>query len=290
MKRSILYWLRAVRVPTLTAAVIPVALGSLLAFKAGALDLVGALLATLVMTFFQITANLINDVDDFRNKVDTPESLGSSRVIVDGLLTPKQLEAGAKVFFCSGIAIGLYLSVIGGIVILLLGLLGAAGAFFYTRKPFAFKYKGYGVPIIFMMFGPLPAFGAFYLSAGAFSWTPILLSIPVGLLTTAILHANDTRDIDHDDKAGIKTFAMAIGRKNAVRFYLVLVISSFLFVLLFIALGQLPTWSALVFLSAPLALSLIKSIRTPKKIRAIDHKTAMLQLVFGVLLLVSIII
>ncbi len=287
---TIASWLRLVRVPTLTASVIPVALGGLLAHRAQSLNLTGTVLAAVAMACFQVAANLTNDVHDFNKKVDTKQSLGSTRVIVDGLLEEKQVLTAARAVFGAGVLIGLYLSAVGGIVIFALGMLGAAGAYFYTGKPFSFKYKGWGVPLVFMMFGPLPVFGAYYLSARAFDPAPVLLSLPVGFLTTAILHVNDLRDIEHDKRAGIKSLAMGLGRQNARVFYLLLISASFFSVALYVVLGLLTAWSLLVFGSLPLAVILIRSLSSHDKLRAIDHKTAVLQMAFGLLLLVSILL
>ncbi len=290
MTRKVSTWLQAIRLPTLTASVIPVTLGGMLAYNAHAVKIYSFFLSVIAMTFFQITSNLINDVDDFKNRVDTKESLGSSRVIVDALLTQKQVMTAAIIFFVIALVIGVYLAVISGIFILLLGFLGAASAYFYTRKPFCFKYKGYGVPLVFLMFGPLPVLGSYYVSVGSFSLTPVLLSIPVGLLTTAILHANDLRDIAHDKKAGIKSFAIVLGTKYAQLFYTLLLAASFVSVLLLIVFAQLAIWSLIVFLSAPVAFILIHRMNSLEKMKSLDHKTAGLQLVFGILLLVSLIL
>lgn len=290
MKRNISKWLRAIRLPTLTASVIPVALGGMLAFKENSFHPFSFLLAVLAMTFFQIASNLLNDVDDFRNKVDTKKSFGSSRVIVDDLLTQRQVLIAAAIIFGAGIAIGIYLTVISSVVILLLGALGAGSAYFYTRKPFCFKYRGFGVPLIFLMFGPLPVFGSYYLSTGMYSLKPLLVSIPVGLLTTAILHANDLRDIEHDERANIKSFAMALGAENARHFYLGLLATSYLTILLLVFADQLTALSLINFLTVPLAVMLIRQSKSEVECRNLDHKTAGLQLVFGVLLLISIIL
>ncbi|SHI03913.1 1,4-dihydroxy-2-naphthoate prenyltransferase [Sporobacter termitidis DSM 10068] len=288
MKSNLSSWISAARVPTLTASVIPVVLGGILAYNPDTFHLSRVLLAVVSMTFFQITSNLINDVDDFNNKVDTKESFGSSRVVVDGLLTQKQVLTAAWIFFGIAIAIGIYLSVIGGLVILILGLLGAAGTYFYTREPFSFKYRGLGIPVIFVMFGPLPVLGSYYLSAGVLSFKAALLSIPVGLLTTAILHANDLRDIEHDAKAGVKSLAIILGNKKAGTFYLFLIIAAFVSTVIFIFSGLLTYWSMLVLLAGPLAIMLIRTSNTSDKIKVLDRKTAALQMTFGVLLLISV--
>ena len=289
-KKKTAVWLRAVRLPTLTASFIPVALGGLLGQKAHAFNALPFILAVLAMTFFQVTSNLINDVDDYRNKVDTKDSLGSSRVIVDALLTQRQMMTAAWVFFGTAVAVGIYLAATAGYVIAVMGVIGAAGAYFYTRKPFCFKYRGYGIPLVFLMFGPLPVMGSYYLFCHSLSLESGLLSIPVGLLTTAILQANDLRDIDYDAKAGVRTFSMALGVKNARRFYIGLIAASFLSVPLLILCGVLSCWGFLVFLSAPLAYLLIRSADTPALMRSLDHRTAGLQMTFGALLLVAVLL
>jgi 1,4-dihydroxy-2-naphthoate octaprenyltransferase len=288
MKSNVSYWLRAFRVPTLTASVIPVALGGILAYNPQTFRLSWLILAVVSMTFFQITSNLINDVDDFNNKVDTNESLGSSRVIVEGRLSQRQVLTAAWIFFGTAIAIGVYLSILGGLTVFMLGLLGAAGTYFYTRRPFALKYKGYGIPLIFLLFGPLPVLGSYNLLAGAYAIRPVLLSIPVGLLTTAILHANDLRDIEHDAKAGIKSLAIVLGCRGARTFYLLLIAASFISIFVFILSGLLTIWSMLVLLSAPLAVMLTRMSDIPGKIKDLDHKTAAFQMAFGLLLLISV--
>lgn len=288
--KKILIWMQAVRVPTLSASIIPVALGGFLSIHSLHHNLLNIVLAAVAMTFFQIASNLINDVDDFKNKVDTKESLGSSRVIVDNMLTEVQVLKAAKVIFITGTAIGIYLTAESGLAIFVLGALGAASAYFYTRKPFQFKYRGYGVPLIFLMFGPLPVLGSYFLSTGVFDLKPLLLSIPIGLLTTAILHANDLRDIEHDSSAGIKSFAILLGSRKAMLFYIILLTASYASVILSIVLGVLTYWSALVLLTVPLAVILVRTLNIPSRAKLLDHKTASLQMVFGMLLLVSIIL
>lgn len=280
-------WMRAVRIPTLTASFIPIVLGGFLAYNDHSFIPIKTFLATVAMMFLQITSNLINDIDDFNNKVDTKDSLGSSRVIVDNLLSQTQVMVAGVIFFIIAVAIGIYLSIISGPVILFLGLLGAASAYFYTRKPFQFKYKGYGIPLIFLMFGPLPVLGSYYLATGMLSIKPVLMSIPIGLLTSAILHANDLRDIEYDAKAGIKSFAMLLGNKDARVFYLILIVASFLFILIFVLFSFVTLWSLLVFLAAPFAITLFKASGSSTEVRTLDNKTAGLQMVFGLLFLIS---
>lgn len=285
-----LIWMRAVRVPTLTASIIPVALGGILAYRSHSIDLVDTVLAAVAMAFLQMVSNLINDVDDFNKKVDTAQSLGSSRVLVDGLLTQKQVIYAAGFLSFSAAALGIYLTVTNGLVILILGLLGAGSAYFYTRKPFQLKYRGYGIPLVFLMFGPLPVLGSYYVSVQSFDIEPLIFSVPIGLLTTAILQANDMRDINHDKRAGIKTFAMILGSRRARFFYLLLILGAYVSVLITILFGRLSFWGIIVFLTTPLSMKLIQRTCGEKLAKTLDHETAGLQMTFGILLMASIIL
>lgn len=287
-------WIRAFRPFSLSGSIIPVVLGGVLAVDRGLFNVALFVLAILAISAFQIGANLLNVSDDFTNKVDTKESFGSCDVVVNNLLTPKQVIKMSFCFFVFGALIGLYLAYEGGLVIFLLGLIGALGGYFYTRKPFMLKYRGLGIPLIFLLYGPLPVLGSSYLQTGQLGMREILLSIPVGLLTTAILHANDVRDIYHDGKAGIKTLSIIIGRDNAKTLYASFLIASYLSVIIMTLTNATPVWSIAVLITLPLATRNIKKIYAENgdgmKIKTLDQDTAKLQMLFGIVFIASILV
>lgn len=287
-------WIRATRPFSLSGSVIPVILGGISAYRVGSFHIGLFFLAIAAIAAMQIGANLMNSADDFLNHVDTKESFGSSDVIVNQILSPKQVNrAGIGVFFI-GLIIGLYLAYVGGTAILLLGLAGALGGYFYSKKPFELKYHGLGVPLIFLLYGPLPVLGAFYLQTGYFDWRTLLLSIPTGLLTTAILHANDIRDMIHDRKAGIKTFSLLIGSRKAHILYNFLIVTAYLVSSVLPLIRIIPLWSFAVLLTLPLAVKNIKKLHSagenPADIKWLDKDTAQLQMIFGLIQMVSLII
>lgn len=291
---SLNIWIRAFRPFSLSGSIIPVVLGGVLAVDRGLFNVALFVLAILAISAFQIGANLLNVSDDFTNKIDTKESFGSCDVVVKNLLTPKQVIKMSFCFFVFGALIGLYLAYEGGLVIFLLGLIGALGGYFYTRKPFMLKYRGLGIPLIFLLYGPLPVLGSSYLQTGQLGMREILLSIPVGLLTTAILHANDVRDIYHDGKAGIKTLSIIIGRDNAKTLYASFLTASYLSVIIMTLTNVTPVWSIAVLITLPLAIGNIKKIYAENgdgmKIKTLDQDTAKLQMLFGIVFIASILV
>ena len=287
-------WMRAFRPFSLSGSIIPVALGGVLAVDRGLFNAALFVLAIASISAFQIGANLLNVCDDYTNKVDTRESFGSCDVAVKKLLTPKQVIKMSLCFFVSGALIGLYLAYEGGLIIFLLGLIGALGGFFYTREPFKLKYRGLGIPLIFLLYGPLPVLGSSYLQTGQLGMREVLLSIPVGLLTTAILHANDIRDMYYDRKAGIKTLSIMIGREKAKTLYTCMLIISYLFVITMSLTGITPVWSIAVLITLPLAIGNIRKLYAENDdgtgIKTLDQETAKLQMLFGIVFIASILV
>ncbi|MCX7878722.1 MAG: prenyltransferase, partial [Ignavibacteria bacterium] len=137
--------------------------------------------------------------------------------------------------------------------------------------------------------------GTYYALTGSFTWTTVYASIPLGLLITGILQANNLRDIIHDRKANIKTLATIFGEGFAKGEYVFLIIGAYVTVVLLVIFNILPVWSLIVILSLPIAIKNLGMIRGVKiedtgKIAMLDAMTAQLTLVFGVLLSVSILL
>ena len=287
-------WLRAARLFSLTGSVIPVVLGAMLALKESQFYFGYFILSVIAIVLLQAGVNLLSDYDDFINKVDTKDSHGSSGVIFDNLISPKAIRTGGFILIALGSLIGLFLSYQRGWFVLLLGLIGAFGGYSYTGKPLTLKYKGLGIPLVFLLFGPLMVLGSYYVQIQTITFTAVLASIPVGLLTTAILHANDIRDIEHDKKAGIKTLSIIIGRKNAIKIYYGLIILSYGVVLLGSLYKIIPYWSLLCLITIPCAIKLIKKLNASytsiTNIVELDKETAQLQAQFGSLFILSILL
>src|SRR2546423_14829177 len=124
-------------------------------------------------------------------------------------------ERGAFIVAWSGFVLallmGIFLTLHRGWPIVLLGLIGFIGGYFYTAPPFQYKYRALGVPLVFLLMGPLMVVGAYYALTGRYSDQALLASLPVGFLVAAILHANDVRDVDDDARTGFKKLSTLVG-------------------------------------------------------------------------------
>jgi 1,4-dihydroxy-2-naphthoate octaprenyltransferase len=288
-------WMQALRPFSYTASVIPVLLGAMitLVFYEGEINWPLMIVIALGSPLFQVAGNLLSEYYDFIHKVDRAETYGSSRVLIEGLLQPKQVFKAGIGALVVLFATGMILVYFRGIPMLVIGMIGILASLFYT----VFKYRALGDFHIYLTFGPLMVFGTTYALIGNYELliTSLILSIPIGFLVTAILHANNTRDIMHDTQAGIKTLASTLGLKGAQNEYYFLIFGSFISVVIFIILGLVSPWSLIVFLSIMPALKNVKAmgtaeVKNPAKIEMLDVMTAQHHLLFGVLFSISILI
>ena len=275
---------------------VPVFLGAALALR-GTWPVRWGLFPLVVLASLLIHAatNMVSEYFDYRKGVDRPETFGSSRALVDGLLTPRQVLLGGLAAFALTAAIGLVFIAIYGWPILVLGVVGMAGGFFYTAAPVAYKYVGLGDACVFLLMGPLMVVGSFFVLTGQWATEAVVVSLPVGCLVAAILSANNLRDIAHDAAASIKTTAGLLGHRWARLEYSGLVAAAYVLVLILIATGFLPWWSLLTFLTATPAGRIIRAAlrsrpETPNELATLDVQTAQVHLMFGVLLIVSVIL
>jgi 1,4-dihydroxy-2-naphthoate octaprenyltransferase len=239
-------------------------------------------------------ANLISDYFDFRHNVDREETFGSSRILVEGAISPGRILAGSWVAFAIASAIGAYLvfTIPNGMFLIGLIALGGVLALFYTAKPVAFKYHALGDVAVFVSFGSAMTLGAYFVQAHTFSWSPVICTLPLGLLVDAILHGNNLRDIKHDRVAEIRTVAMMLGEGRAKLMYYALVFGAYLLTLALVLTGQLPPVSMATWLSLPLAVKLARIVGNKtgapsEQFRMIDAATAQVHLAYSILLIVS---
>ena len=292
LKGKIKTWLRAVRPFSFSGSVIPVTLGAILSIKQNRFQLQYFILSAIAIVFLQAAINLLSDHDDYENKVDTKDSYGSSGVILENLLSSRQVHNSGIFCLILGCLIGLFLSYEKGILILILGLIGALGGYSYTGKPLMLKYKGLGAPLVFLLFGPLMVIGSYYVQMQSISAVAFYVSIPVGLLTTAILHANDIRDILQDKRAGIKTLTILVGRNNSRRIYCVMLLLSYVSVIVMSFYRIIPFWSLLCLITLPTAYTNAKTLYNSNDsmfgLVTLDKSTGKLQAQFGIILIFSI--
>lgn len=205
-------WIAALRLPTLVAAVVPVAVGAALAHRDYRFRLVPALAALLGAVAIQIGTNFANDLYDFRKGTDTAERLGPPRVLPLGWLTPVAVQRAMLAAFSVATLAGLYLTWAAGWPVVAIGLTSIAAGIGYTKGRWALAYRGLGDIAVFVFFGLVAVAGTYFVQARLVTPLAFLTAIPVGALCTAILVVNNVRDLDGDRAAGKRTLAVQLGR------------------------------------------------------------------------------
>ncbi len=290
MQQRARVWWRAIRPWSYTAAVIPVALGGVIAAYDGAINPVLLGLALLGSIAIQLGTNLMNDYYDYRKGADVPGSLSLGGSILRGDLTPRQVFMGGVLAFGVGIGVGLYLVTVAGPFILWLGLFSVLVGFFYTAGPFALAYVGLGEVAVFIFMGPVMVVGSYYLQRHMVTLPVVLASLPVGFLVAAILHANNLRDLDSDRQIGKRTLATLLGREGARIEYYILIGGTYLSLVVLAVLGIAP-WLALISAATlPTAVRLVRIVASETEAAALHpvlRQTARLHMQFGSLLLVG---
>jgi len=137
--------------------------------------------------------------------------------------------------------------------------------------------------------------GAYFTITGTINWSPVIVSVPIGLLVTAILHGNEWRDIADDARYGIGTLSTFMGRKWAHLVYISLITSAYLAVVIGILLHALPVTSLLAFLSMPFLIHLVGAAELgiqgqQRAIAKIDLETAKLHAAFGLLYVTGLVV
>lgn len=253
-------WLREVRLPFLTASVIPVLVGAAVAWHDARLFNLPLFLLTLAgAVLAHAGANMANDYFDAKsgndalNRYRSPFN-GGAGVIQAGLLTPRQVHLGSLVCLAAAAGIGLYLSAVRGPGVLALMLTGGVAAYFYTANPIRFAYHGVGELLVGLSFGPLIVVGAHLVQTGAVSPAAVMASLPVGFLIMAVLYINQFPDFEADRAVGKRHWVVRLGTRRALPGLAVLLLAPYPAVALAVAVGLAP-WTALAcLLTVPLAL------------------------------------
>jgi len=207
-----------------------------------------------------------------------------------GLLGQRQLAIGIVVVLALAGLVGLYLVSVGGLPILVLGVLAVVSALAYTGGPWPYGYHGLGELFVFVFFGLVAVAGTTFLQTDR--WDPVALAagVPVGLLVTAILVANNLRDIGTDARAGKRTLAVLLGERATMLEYALLVAVAYLVPILLVLVGSSGPSVLLPLVSAPLAVPLLREVGAggdPRRLNAVLKGTARLSLVFACLFAVG---
>ena len=253
-------WLVAARPRTLPAAVAPVLVGTALAGSEGTFRPLRFACALIGSIFIQVGTNLANDYSDARRGADTEDRLGPVRVTAGGLMPPRQVLVGTYVAFGLAVAAGAYLIAVAGWELLLVGVASIAAGVLYTGGPKPYGYEGLGELFVFLFFGVVAVAGSYFVQVEDLTWEAFALSVPVGLLASAILVVNNVRDVDTDRRAGKRTLAVKLGRARARRLFVAMIVLSFAAPVAIWLAGGLTAWILLSLAAAPLAVPLVRTV------------------------------
>ena len=298
MENKLKIWLQEIRAPFFTAAIVPILLGTIIAFhEIGQINWVYFLLTMIGGILLHAGANVANDYFDHISQNDEINEefvrpfTGGSRIIQQGLLSPKEVLFGSLIFIFIASVIGIYLTYKIGIVILMLGLIGVVSGFFYTAPPLYWVSRGIGEIIIGLNFGILMTFGAFYVQAGSFSWHPIVASLPVAFLIAAVLYINEFQDYKADKAVGKNHLVVRLGKQKAVFGYILIMFLTYISLVIGVVTDTLPPMSLIGLLTLPLAFKSIKVALNfyddSVKLIPANATTIMNHLITGLLITVS---
>ncbi|TVQ18696.1 MAG: hypothetical protein EA382_17450 [Spirochaetaceae bacterium] len=288
--RPIARWYRSLRPFSFTASIVPVALaGALSAGSSGADWRLFALYAIAAL-LFHAGANVLNDYYDHAHGVDTADDPGDAHVIAAGLVTPRAMLIGGYLYFALGIGLGAFIAAERGLVYFAVGLTGAIAAMLYTNARVSLKYVGLGDPLVFVLMGPALVAMGLWSAIAAVPLTAVAASVPVALLVTAILHANNVRDMTSDRRSGIMTIAGRIGLRQSKALLAVLLIGAYAGVVVLASVGVVPR-SLVVFVTFPVAYGILRraaTLRSGERGGFLVAETAKLHALFGIVYVLSV--
>ncbi|HYI13715.1 MAG TPA: 1,4-dihydroxy-2-naphthoate polyprenyltransferase [Thermoanaerobaculia bacterium] len=250
-------WLLAIRPKTLSAAIVPVLMGSALAaHEPAAISWWVFWCALGSSVLIQVATNLINDAIDFKKGADTGERLGPIRVTQAGLVSAEAVMRGAWACLIGAALFGVPLLYRGGWPILIVGLASIAMAYAYTGGPFPLAYHGLGELFVLLFFGFIAVGGTFYLHSQQYTRSAVLAGFAAGSLAAVLLVINNLRDVEGDRRSNKRTLAVRFGERFA-RFEIVFfVLAPFAAIVLLAALRD--RWGfTLPVVALPLALLLL---------------------------------
>jgi 1,4-dihydroxy-2-naphthoate octaprenyltransferase len=284
-------WFWAIRPFSISAAVVPVFVGSAFAFSGGKLSLFRFLLVLIAGILVQMATNLIDEYSDHARPEGEQKIIAPYKVIALGKLTAKEVKLGAFVCFCIATAIGLYLIYLCGPPILFMCLGAAAAAYFYSAGPLPLGKIGLGQPLVFVFMGLVMVSGSYYVQTGSFTPDIFWLALPVGCTVTAILASNNIRDMEEDRAVQKRTIVTVFGRRVAWWEYLLLVAAAFLTMIVLVIAKQISPVALISMLAVPqsvLALRILRKGRNRPELARGVPATANLHWYFGALLAVGV--
>lgn len=208
-------WLMAIRPKTLPAAIVPVVIGTAMAYGDGKHHFLSAALCLFCALMIQIGTNLSNDYFDFKNGIDNAKRIGPTRITQAGFVKPSSVKTAFILVFLSAVLSAFYLVLRGGLPIVIIGILSIASGILYTAGPKPLGYIGMGELFVLIFFGPVPVAGTYYAQSLEWNTSAVLIGLACGFLSVSMLAVNNYRDIQTDKETGKCTLAVLFGERFA---------------------------------------------------------------------------
>jgi 1,4-dihydroxy-2-naphthoate polyprenyltransferase len=289
----------ATRVPFLTATIVPVVLGALIARSHGFSAWWLFLLALIGGSAIHLGLNVANDVSDATSGADyanvNPTMFsGGSRMIQYGLVSLGTMRVVSAACYAVGIGIGLYLTATRGIELLWIGLAGVFLSISYTAPPLRLVHRGLGEAAVALGFGPIMVLGTYFVIAQQLSWEAFYASLPVGILIMLVLYVNQVPDKPADAKTGKRTIVVRLPKEKIVAGYSLSVGATYLLIAAGALTGIMPIWTLACLATIPLALQvragLASHYESPYELMGAMGRNIMLHLFTGLLLIAGYVI
>ena len=287
-RRTIADWLIVTRPWSFPASSMPVLVTMMFLWSKGIeVNWCLGFMALVNIILVHAAGNVWSDYHDYKKGVDADDTYGV-RILTDKLFTPKEVLTLSVTLQVLAVAMGLLMVYLTGITLLWFGLAGIALSLLYPPL----KYAALGDLVIMACYALLPMLGTTFICSGDIVHEVLWLAVPVGSITVAILHANNTRDIETDSRARIHTFAMLTGRRFALGMYVFELVLPYLWLIATTTFGYVSPWSLLTLITLPIALGNCKKMLSYhtggiKAIANLDELTAKLQLAFSLTLAIG---
>ena len=251
-------WVGGARPRTLSAGLVPVAVGAAVAvgegshtawWRAGAALVVGMAL--------QVAVNFANDYSDGVRGTDDSTRVGPRRLVGSGLVEARSVKLAAFAAFGVAMAAGAVLAAAAGWELLAAGAVCIAAGWAYTGGPRPYGYLGLGEVFVFVFFGLVATAGTAYALLERLDWFAVLCGVPVGLWAVSLLMANNLRDIAGDEAAGKRTLAVRLGDRGTRVAYMAVLEASYAAALVASGTGRA---AAAAVVGAPFAVRAVRKV------------------------------
>lgn len=288
MKHSIKDWILATRPWSFPASTMPVLTALLFCWSKGLeVNWLLGILAIFNIVLVHAAGNVWSDIFDFKKGVDAADTFGV-RLLVDGVFTTQEFKRLSLTLNVLAVMMGLGMVSLTGLPLLYIGVFGILLSFCYP----SLKYIALGDVVIILCYSLLPMLGTSFIVSGQIYWPVLWLSVPVGLITVAILHVNNYRDVETDRRAGISTIPLITGRSIGRWMFTFETLFPYVWLLAIVLCGIVSWWLLVAFVSLPLSLANVKTLwnKDLSLCANLDEKTAQLQLAFSMALSIGFIL